>query len=131
MSIKVNERNHTLEVSKKFQKQASIFGSVEFEELSRARAMFPNFKVVVPKRKSSENYKGLTIDFMIDYIKSTNDDDNLAELLSMAGKSANAEDKFKAEAYGKIRKWFLETYPQFKVGKNETIKDNIKEINAA
>lgn len=131
MSIKINERNNTLEITKAFQKKATFFGSVEYEELSRAKAAFPNYRVVVRKAKRSDTYKGLTVDFMRKYIISINDVEALEELDVMSGKSKNMEDEFKSVHYGEIRKWFLDRYPMFRVENNVKEKNNIRKIEAA
>lgn len=71
-NIIIKERSKTLEITKKFAAAASRFGSDEYMELKAARSEFPTFKVVTKttSRKSKDSFKGLTYDFMENYIKS-------------------------------------------------------------
>ena len=111
-NIIINERNKTLEITKKFAAAASRFGSEEYMELKAARSEFPTFKVVTntTSRKSKDSFKGLTYEFMENYIKSrSNSEDIIQEYNNMReiGKSVAA-----VKAYAQIKKWFLEKYPE-------------------
>ena len=110
MNIIINERNHTLEITKKFATAASRFGSDEYRELKEARTDFPAFKVVVKTTKSKSSFNGLTYEFMEKYIKShANAETNLAEFEEERTKGKTVAS---ATAYRKIKKWFLEKYPE-------------------
>lgn len=110
MNIIINERNHTLEITKKFATAASRFGSDEYRELKEARTDFPTFKVVVKTTKSKSNFNGLTYAFMEKYIKNhDNAETNLAEFEEERTKGKTVAS---ATAYRKIKKWFLEKYPE-------------------
>ena len=109
-NITINERNHTLEITKKFATAASRFGSDEYRELKEARTDFPTFKVVVKTTKSKSNFNGLTYAFMENYIKShDNAETNLAEFEEERTKGKTVAS---AKAYNEIKKWFLEKYPE-------------------
>lgn len=112
MNITINERNHTLEITKKFATAASHFGSDEYRELKEARTDFPTFKVVTKSasRKTKNNFNGLTYAFMENYIKShDNAEINLAEFEEERTKGKTVAS---ATAYRRIKKWFLEKYPE-------------------
>ena len=115
MNIIINERNHTLEITKKFATAASRFGSDEYRELKEARTDFPTFKVVVKTTKSKSNFNGLTYAFMEKYIKShDNAETNLADFMLLRGKSEEAEAlEAESASYAEIKEWFLATYPAF------------------
>lgn len=46
MNIIINERNHTLEITKKFATAASRFGSDEYRELKEARTTSPHSRLL-------------------------------------------------------------------------------------
>ena len=107
--MKINHKNQTIEMSKKFAKAAEKFGSEEYKQLQEARGDNPGFKVVTVSRKASgqkESYKGLTYSYMENYIK-THDESGVI----MAEFEKLRDEKM---PYGAIRKWFFEQYPQFK-----------------
>ncbi len=115
MNIIINERKHTLEITKKFATAASRFGSDEYRELKDARTDFPAFKVVVKTTKSKSNFNGLTYEFMEKYIKShDNAETNFADFMLLRGKSKEAEAlEAESASYADIKDWFLATYPAF------------------
>ena len=111
-NIIINERNKALEITKKFAAAASRFGSEEYMELKAARSEFPTFKVLIKttSRKAKDSFKGLTYEFMENYIKSrSNSEDIIQEYNQMReiGKSVAS-----VKAYSQIKKWFLEKYPE-------------------
>ena len=114
-NITINERNHALEITKKFAAAAARFGSDEYRELKEARTEFPTFKVVVKTTKSKSSFNGLTFDFMEKYINShDNAKENLAEFNALRATSEEAVAiGAEAASYGEIKKWFLATYPAF------------------
>ncbi len=105
-NITINYKKNTIEITKSFEKKASVYGSEAYRELKEARNEFPNYRLVVKTTKSNNSFKGMDYDFMLDYI----------------AKHENAEQR-KAEfeklracdlSYGEIKQWFTETYPVFK-----------------
>ena len=105
-NITINYKNSTIEITKSFEKQASVYGSQAYNELREARAEFPAFRLVIKANKSSSAFKGMDYDFMIAYIeKHENAEQRKAEF-----------DKLRASGltYGEIKQWFVETYPIFK-----------------
>ena len=111
MNIIINERNHTLEITKKFATAASRFGADEYRELKEARTDFPTFKVVVKTTKSKSNFNGLTYAFMEKYIKS-HDDEKQTILTAYNTKREIGKSVASAKAYNEIKNWFLEKYPE-------------------
>lgn len=112
-NIIINERSKTLEITKKFASMASRFGSDEYMELKAARSEFPTFKVVTKttSRKSKDSFKGLTYEFMENYIKSrSNSEIIIKEYNQMReiGKSVAA-----VKAYAQIKKGFFVRQTRF------------------
>ena len=115
--MKINYRTSTIELTKAEAKQAEIYGSVMYTALKNARNDFPTFPVKVKSASSKrDNYKGLTRDFMKDYIKSHDDDEQsiMVEFNTLCGLDENGEKKaFAAVAsYGELRMWFLDKFPE-------------------
>ena len=68
--IRINDNNRTIELTKKFATAASRYGTREYEELQDARRAYPKYKVVTKKAsKKKDSFKGLTYDYMKEYIK--------------------------------------------------------------
>ena len=112
-TMKINEKKFTIEVTKSFAQKASRVGSPEYYELLEVRHNFPKFKVVVNQTKSKDSFKGLTYEYMEDYIlthgtpeerKKTYDEYNELRLI--------AECHSKAYRYPTIKRWFLNKYPE-------------------
>lgn len=116
------------------QKKAKYYGTEEYTQLQKARKDYPTYSVVTRKSVSKESYKGLTINYMYNYIKKHPEtvvmEDNtemstlevfreIAGLDESGKKLVNVETAF----YGEIRAWFLDIYPEVK-----DQKDNIKKL---
>lgn len=117
--IKINDNNRTIEVTKKFSTAASRYGTREYEELQDARRAYPKYKVVVKKvSKKKDTFKGLTYDYMRDYIKNHDNEEKsiMAEFCALCGKDANGNriEMADAASYGEIKAWFLSQYSEFK-----------------
>ena len=128
-TIKINEANRTIEVTKAFANKASKFGSDEYKMLKEARNDFPTFKVVTKsagKRKGT--FKGLTITYMKEYIEK-HDSENMKDFCILCGRNENWEivDLARMVTYGEIKSWFLKKYPEF----NEYTKNANKILQSA
>ena len=116
-NIRVNRKMRTLEITKKFDKLASRYGTDEYTELQNALTENPGYKVVVRSTTSSkkrETYKGLTFDYMEKYIETHDDKDGsiMAEFKMMRGETEEAQEALAdSMSYHDIKEWFLETYP--------------------
>ncbi len=105
-SIVINHKNATIEITKSFEKKASIYGTVEYNQLNEVRKDYPGFRINVIAPKSSNVFQGMDYEFMREYIKShDNAEANLVSLNTLIEKKL---------AYGEIKQWFVDTYPVFK-----------------
>ncbi|OUN23212.1 hypothetical protein B5G34_04260 [Flavonifractor sp. An82] len=95
-NLTINNKARTIEMTKKFEKAASRFGSDEYKALQEARRDNPTYKVIVKTStaKSKENFKGLTYDYMKKYIAAHDDKDKtiMAEFEMLRGTSAEAKE---------------------------------------
>lgn len=116
--LKVLHDTNVLLMDKAFAKNSSIVGSDEYNLLQDARKAYPEYKVQtrkIKKNKAKECYKGLTYDFMEDYILThelaeTVDEvwNEFSELLLISQCHSTA---FR---YPVIKRWFLDKYPEIK-----------------
>ena len=115
--MKINYKNQTIEMSKKFAKAAEKFGSDEYKQLQEARGDNPGFKVVIISRKASgqkESYKGLTYSYMENYIKTHDDEQKsiMTEYEMLRGMSAEAQEVLAEPcSYIEMKAWFLKKFP--------------------
>lgn len=109
--LRVDDRNRQLVMDRTFDKNRRIVGSTEYDLLQRAKADNPRYSVVLkhintnPEKKV---YKHLTYKYMREYIKRhANHTARLKEFDEMVLRS-----KCHAIKYPKVKKWFLEAYPE-------------------
>ena len=117
-NLTINNKAHTIEMTKKFEKAASRFGSDEYKVLQEARKDYPTYKVVVKTSttKSKESFKGLTYDYMEKYID-THDKEGTtkAEFEMLRGTSVEAKEALaEACSYQEIKAWFFNKFPEIK-----------------
>ena len=122
-SLTINERNKTIEMTKKFANAAKRYGSDEYRDLQNVRKDYPTYKVVTRSTKrKKDSFKGLNLDYMEEYIKTHEKENNtvLTDFYALYGKD-EAGKKIKIDdenidraSYGQIKKWFLKQYPVFK-----------------
>ena len=115
-NITVNRKMRTLEITKKFDKASSRYGSDEYKELQTALSQNVGFKVIVKSTtsKKKETYKGLTYSYMETYIEA-HDDENcsiMEEYNLLRGIGVEAEEAFADSlTYLEMKDWFLDKYP--------------------
>lgn len=114
--IKVNDKDRCLVMDRTFEKKSKIVGSEEYNMLQQARKDYPNYSVVrrqIKKKADQERYKGLTYEYMEDYIldhepRATKNEvhDKFREMIDIS--------KCHSRRYPIIKSWFLEKYPEVK-----------------
>lgn len=122
-AIEVNAIENTITVSKAFYKKASAFGSAEYIALREAMQDNPTFKIAF-KTIEKKTYNGLTFEKMMDYIKTQPDSDKMLIKFAAVQRIAKA----KGSLYPLTKKWFLNTFPAYKV--NEVIEAEAKKLTA-
>ena len=132
-AIYVNYAERKIVLSSAFVKRAFTPGTDEYRQLQAVRNDYPDFALKMRKFKTNtaqERYRGLTYDFMREYIRTHEADHKpvLAELEDMIGIS-------KCHSLGKryptIKAWFLERYPQiaeFGMPKDDAESANVTEL---
>ena len=117
-NIHIDLSANTLTVSKSFYKKASVCGSTEYYELRKAMIENPDCKIVF-KTIEKKTYSGLTFAVMEAYIESQSNSEKQLKVFEAVKRIA----EMKGSKYPLTKKWFLNTYPDFKesaVKENET-----------
>lgn len=113
----INYTNNTIEMSKTEAKAAGKYGSEKFNELQTLKAAEPTFRVLIVKStaKKGDHFKGLTYDYMENYIKTHDDEEHstLTTFNKLRGLDENGQKMELAAVatYGEIKMWFLAQYP--------------------
>ena len=117
-AVVVNPIAQTITISKAYYKKACTYGTVEYYEfrtiLSENTGFSIKFKVIEKK-----TYKSLTFERMAEYIQTQPNSEK--QLITFAAVQRIAEKK--GSKYPLTKKWFLNTYPEYKeneVSANET-----------
>ena len=109
-NIFVSFPDETLSFTKSFYKKACMVGTPEYKELREAMKDNPgfSFKFIVSEKKNT--YRDLTFERMVSYIKTqANSEENLRtmERVMLIAEAKGAK-------YPLTKKWFLETFPEYK-----------------
>lgn len=131
-NITINAKNNTIEITKAFNKMASIYGSDEYIMLREAKLDNPGFKVVVknPKQKK-ESFKGLDYKYMKKYIEAHDDEEGTLmdqyEMLRGISEEAKAT-LVEPASYFEVKEWFFMTFPEIEAfhKKREELLETIK-----
>lgn len=119
----------TIEMTKTEAAAAGKLNSAEFADLKQLRETFPTYKIMIVKSaaKKGDHFKGLTLKYMEDYIKRHNKD-VLVDFYKLCGKDESGEKTELAAtaAYGEIKMWFLDKFPEIEQMGTE-VKKIIKE----
>ena len=104
-----------IEMTKAEAAKAGKMGTDKYNELAALMERFPNFEIAIVKTntKSVDHLKGLTYEYMENYIKAHNEE-LLVEFYEFCGKDEKGKNlqfgvKF---SYGEVRMWFLEQFPE-------------------
>jgi hypothetical protein len=120
--MRINYFNETIEMSKSESKRASVIGSDEYKALLSVKNDFPTYHIVIiaKEAKRSDDIKGLTYDYMEEYITNEGTPEQLNRFNTLREGIFNTRG-----SYGEIRKWFLEEFPQI-----SEFRERIKNILA-
>ncbi len=107
-NIKINDKNHTIEITKKFAAAAKRFGTHQYDDLQTVRRDYPKYRVITKcAKKKTDGFKGLTYDYMETYIQ-TKHPDRMAEFTRLM----ESNDKDENLSYFEIKQWFLGYYKE-------------------
>ena len=112
-SFRIDFNNNTIVMTKAFAQKAANPATDEYDELMKIRKDFEGFKLEIRESAKKKNsLKGLDYGFMEQYIARHDYEENskMAEFKKLTVKNY---DMLTANRYGRVRKWFLEQYPEF------------------
>lgn len=119
--IVVNHNDRTITVSKTFYSKAAKYGTAEYKALNGAIKQNRGYEVTF-KTYEKKSYRGLSLERMADYIKTQpNSEANLIELAKVMEVA-----KTKGSKYPLTKKWFLATFPDYKL--NEVSADEKRAV---
>lgn len=114
-NITINSKNNTIELTKAFEKKASQYGTMEYNNLQAVRRDYPTYSVVVLRSSSKKGAKTLndylkkiTFKQMEAFIKSH--DENGEVMNEFNRRMGRTDDGVIAYTYPEIKKWFIEQY---------------------
>ena len=115
-TLKIYFANRQIIMDREFAKNASNTFSAEYQKLQAVRAENPDFRVVrktIKRNPQKETYKGLTYQYMEDYIFTHEPRDTRTAVLDEFNNMILIS-KCHAQAfrYPVIKKWFLDRYPE-------------------
>ena len=123
-----------IEMTKSEAKEAGKLNTEAFKNLRQLMEMYPGYEIQIKTTtKRKVELKGLDYDFMRDYIQKSGRQDK-ADVMKKFN-TLIAQDKKDGKKgsehmvttnYLKVRKWFLETFPEIQ----KNLKDNKAEIQA-
>ena len=115
--MKLDHQNRKIVMDRTFAKNAEFIGSDEYNLLQQCRRDYPLYTVTrrtINKKADQEHYRGLTYEFMKNYINkydTENKEENLAVLKEMI---AISKCHSTCKRYPVIKQWFLDTYEEVK-----------------
>lgn len=130
-TLKINRNENKIVMDRTFAKASEIVGSEEYNILQIARRDYPTYTVVrrtIKKNPNKECYRGLTYNYMEDYIL-THCADKIDEYKEM-----RLISECHSVRYPTIKKWFLEAFPEvakFGVSEIESKEESIIKIEEA
>ncbi len=132
--LKLDHSNSNIVMDRTFAKKAEIVGSREYLLLQDCRRDYPFYTVIrrtINKKPDQEHYRGLTYEYMENYI---NSHENKEENLKTFSEMINISKCHSAcKRYPVIKEWFLNSYPEIKMfgipKDEETAEDSVAENN--
>ncbi len=130
---RIDYANKQIILYKWFAEKAKNPKNKEYKMLVEYVKSFPNFEVVIREdinaNSNQEHYKGLTYDYMREYIKRYESEETRdAVLKELDDKLFISECHSKAYRYPEIKNWFLKKYPEIVNYGMPTVDKNSDEV---
>ena len=115
-TLKINHEECLIIMDRTFAKNAENTRSEEYAHLQEVRKSYPEWKVVtrtIERNPSKESYKGLTYEYMEDYILRHESEEKQLDAIKEFNELRTISKCHKQGLrYPTIKKWFLEKYPE-------------------
>ena len=133
-TLKIDHVERIITMDRTFAKNAENTMSTEYAHLQSVRRDYPNYTVTrreIKKNPNKESWKGLTYEYMENYISTHEEGENRVLILKeFAEQRLISECHSKAHRYPVIKNWFLNKYPEIAefgmtapAGKNNNVVD--------
>ena len=133
----IDRKNRTITITKAFNAKASIYGTQQYEELTKIQNQNQGFRIVIqPPRRNNVPLGKITRVQIEKYIKSHDDEKESIwnEYLKLCGMTDNDENENEDEirvkvsvSFFEVKKWFAKKYPHF-TEEAEARKREIKKL---
>lgn len=114
--LKVNFEKQTIVMDRTFARLCVNTQSEEYAHLQEVRRDYPDFKVVthtIKRNPFKETYKGLTYEYMQDYILRHETEETALEVIKEFNELRTISKCHKQGLrYPTIKRWFLNKYPE-------------------
>ena len=115
-TLKINHTKELIVMDRTFAKLAENTMSAEYAHLQQVRKDYPEYTVIqrqIKKNSNKECYKGLTYEYMEDYIMTHGSVETIqANLREFEEMCLISKCHSKAFRYPVIKSWFLQKYPE-------------------
>ena len=115
-TLKINHENKTIVMDRTFAKFEENTRSEEYAHLQQVRRDYPDYAVTtrtIKRNSEKETYKGLTYEYMEDYILRHETEEKQLEIIKEFHELRTISKCHKQGLrYPTIKKWFLEKYPE-------------------
>ncbi len=115
--ITIDEANNAIIITRKFADKASDPRTQEYAMLQQVRRDYPYLTVrkhTIKKNPNKECYRGLTYEYMKEFIKTYESKANVEKVLAEFEELIFiSKGHSKGYRYPTIKKWFIDKYPNF------------------
>ena len=115
-TLKINHENKTIVMDRTFAKFAENTRSDEYSHLQEVRRDYPDYMVktrTIKHNPEKETYKGLTYEYMEDYILRHESEENALAIIKEFNELRTISKCHKQGLrYPTIKRWFLNKYPE-------------------
>ena len=115
-TLKIDHTKGIIIMDRTFANLAANTMTPEYRHLQNVRCDYPEYTVVrrqIKKNTAKESYRGLTYEYMEDYIMSHGTVEEIEERLKAFDElKLISECHSKSRRYPVIKRWFLEQYPE-------------------
>ena len=114
-TLKLNHENRTIVMDRTFAKRSENTRSEEYAHLQQVRQDYPTYDVIrrqIRTNPKKESYKGLTYEYMEDYILTHESKETVnAVLAEFKELKVISKCHSRSRRYAPIKRWFLDKYP--------------------
>lgn len=115
--MKLDHQNRKIVMDRTFASKAEFVGSEEYNLLQQCRRDYPSYIVTrksINKKADQEHYRGLTYDYMRNYINKYDTENKEANLAILEEMIDISKCHSTCKRYPVIKQWFLDTYEDVK-----------------